>query len=150
MDIVIRAAIAFLLLWLLARTSGRGTLGELSSFDLLVFITMGDLIQQGITGEDRTLTGGLLAVSTFVVLTVALNYAMAKWPRVGRTLEGSPIIVLRHGQIRRGAMLRQRISLGELMASARQAGYEDLASIELGILEIDGKFSFFGEEKKTS
>lgn len=147
MDIVIRALIAFILLWLLARTAGRGTLGELSSFDLLVFVTMGDLVQQGITGEDKSLTGGLLAVATFVVLAVVMNFAMAKWPRVGRALEGSPVILLQEGKISHLAMKRQRITTAELLSAARQSGYESLDSVLLAILETNGKISFFDKSR---
>lgn len=148
MDIVVRALIAFILLWLLARTAGRGTLGELSSFDLLVFITMGDLIQQGITGEDRTLTGGLLAVATFVVLAVTLNSSMAKWPRLARTLEGAPVILLRDGRLNQTIMRRQRVTQGELLAAARQAGYRDLDAVDLAVLETNGKISLFAAKEQ--
>lgn len=56
MDIVLRAGIMFVLLWVMIRASGRSTLGELSSFDLVVFLVMGNLVQQAITLEDRSLT----------------------------------------------------------------------------------------------
>lgn len=61
MDIVIRAAAAFIILWLATRAAGRSTLGELSSFELVLFVVLGDLVQQGITMEDRSLVGSLLA-----------------------------------------------------------------------------------------
>lgn len=83
MDIILRAAIMFLLLWTMVRASGRSTLGELSSFDLVVFIVMGNLVQQGITLDDRSLTGGLLAIGTMMALSVGLSYAKARWPRFG-------------------------------------------------------------------
>lgn len=74
MEIVLRAAITFFLLWLITRAVGRSTLGELSSFELLLFITMGDLVQQGVTQEDYSVTGGLIAVGTMALLTVMLGY----------------------------------------------------------------------------
>ncbi|GAA1496805.1 hypothetical protein [Paeniglutamicibacter kerguelensis] len=74
MEIVLRAAITFFLLWLITRAVGRSTLGELSSFELLLFITMGDLVQQGVTQEDHSVTGGLIAVGTMALLTVMLGY----------------------------------------------------------------------------
>src|SRR5690625_1653216 len=81
MEIVIRAAVAFFIPWLVTRAAGRATLGELSSFDLLLFVTMGDLIQQGITMNDTSLVGGVLAVGTIAVLSVAMGYAGARWPK---------------------------------------------------------------------
>jgi len=146
MDIVLRAGIAFIVLWFLAKATGRATLGELSSFDLLLFVTMGDLIQQGITAEDRTLTGGVMAVATFAVLAVAFNFIVTRWPRASRVLEGPPIILVADGKARTGAMRHQRISVAEILSAGRQSGFEKLSDIRLAVLEQDGKISFFSYE----
>ncbi|MBM9432529.1 DUF421 domain-containing protein [Flaviflexus equikiangi] len=143
MDIVLRAAIAFVVLWLLTKAAGRATLGELSSFDLLLFITMGDLIQQGITGEDRTLTGGLVAVATFALLAVIFNLVVSRWSKASRLLEGPPIILVADGRALTGAMRRQRVSVAEILSAGRQSGYENMSDIRLAVLEQDGKISFF-------
>ena len=146
MEIVIRAAIAFALLWLLTKASGRATLGELSSFDLLVFVTMGDLIQQGITAEDRTLTGGVLAVATFALLAVALDFASSHSTRISRIVEGPPVVLVSQGTIHKSALRRFHISDDELRTAARQSGFESLDGIRLAVLEHNGKISFFEEQ----
>lgn len=143
MEIVIRAAIAFGLLWLLAKASGKGTLGEMSSFDLLLFVVMGDLIESGITGEDRTLTGGVLAVATFALLAVLLNSASARWRKVDRAIEGYAIILVKDGVVDEKALLRQRITSEELKVAARQAEIESFSDIRLALLETNGKISIF-------
>src|SRR5690625_918604 len=121
MDIVLRAGIMFVLLWVMIRASGRSTLGELSSFDLIVFVVMGNLVQQAITLEDRSLTGGLLAVGTMVVLSAGLSSAKARWPRFGRTLQGRPVILIRDGVVDRNTMQSERIGIITLHKKARQA-----------------------------
>ncbi len=72
MEIVIRAVIVFAFLWFVTRVTGKATLGELSAFQLLLYIVMGDLIQQAVTHQDSSLTGAVVAVSVFALLTVAL------------------------------------------------------------------------------
>jgi uncharacterized membrane protein YcaP (DUF421 family) len=52
MEIVFRALVVFFFLWLVTRAVGRSSLGELSTFQLLLYVTMGDLVQQGITQQD--------------------------------------------------------------------------------------------------
>lgn len=146
MEIVIRAAIAFFILWVITRASGRATLGELSSFDLLLFVTMGDLIQQGITMNDTTLAGGVLAVGTIAVLSVAMGYAGARWPKFGRLVDGKPIIVIHNGKIDVRALRREQVSRDELAAMARQQKFESFDDIRLAVLESDGKISFFPKE----
>lgn len=143
MEIVIRAAIAFFILWIITRAVGRATLGELSSFDLLLFVTMGDLIQQGITMNDTSLVGGVLAVGTIAILSVTMGYATARWPKVGRLLDGVPIIVVHDGKVDERALRREQVTLGELAAAARQESIESFSEIRLAVLESDGKISFF-------
>lgn len=147
MEIVIRAAIAFFILWLITRAAGRATLGELSSFDLLLFVTMGDLIQQGITMNDTSLVGGVLAVGTIAVLSVAMGYAGARWPKFGRLVDGKPIIVVHNGKIDQRALRREQVSTDELAAMARQSQFESFDDIRLATLEADGRISFFPKEK---
>lgn len=147
MDIVIRAVLAFILLWLLTKATGRATLGELSSFDLLLFITMGDLIESGILGEDRTLTGSVLAVGVFAVLAVVFNFIVTRWPKASYALEGPPVILVADGKARTNAMKHQRVSLTEILSAGRQSGFERLEDIRLAVLEQDGKLSFFATEK---
>ncbi|MGX1591430.1 DUF421 domain-containing protein [Glutamicibacter sp. NPDC055491] len=149
MEIVIRAATAFIILWLVTRAAGRSTLGELSSFELVLFVVLGDLVQQGITMEDRSLTGSLLAVFTMVVLAAALNFANMRWPKLGKLMQGRPIVLIRDGVLDRKALHNERIGLDELSMLARQAGIENYSSIRLAILEASGKVSFFTQEAES-
>ena len=73
MEIVIRAVVVFAFLWIVTRAVGRSTLGELSTFELLLYVTMGDLVQQGVTQQDSSVTGAVIAVGTFALLTVAMS-----------------------------------------------------------------------------
>src|SRR5215213_5002151 len=70
MDIVIRAAVAFLFVFLLTRIIGRRELNSLEPFDLILLVMMGDLVQQGVTQNDFSVTGLLLAGGTVGILTV--------------------------------------------------------------------------------
>ncbi|MGP5700402.1 DUF421 domain-containing protein [Glutamicibacter arilaitensis] len=149
MDIVIRAAIAFIVLWLVTRAAGRSTLGELSSFELVLFVVMGDLVQQGITMEDRSLLGNLLAAFTMVLLAAILAYANMRWPKIGKLTQGRPIVLIRDGSIDRKALHAERIGLDELSMLARLADIEDYNSIRLAILEANGKVSFFTHEAQS-
>lgn len=99
MEIVIRAAVLFLFLWAVTRVVGRSTLGELSTFELLLYVTMGDLVQQAITQQDFSMTGGVLAVSVFALLTILLSWMQWRFPRVRSIVNGKPVVVVRDGAI---------------------------------------------------
>jgi len=143
MEIVLRAVVMFFFLWLVTRAVGRSTLGELSTFDLLLFVTMGDLIQQGVTQQDFSVTGGMLAVGTFALLTVLLSWSQWRFPRLRPFVNGRAVVVVRDGEPVEKALRQQRLSYTDLTAAARQQGIRWLDEVDLAVLEADGRISFF-------
>jgi uncharacterized membrane protein YcaP (DUF421 family) len=143
MEIVIRAAVMFVFLWAVTRAVGRTTLGELSTFQLLLYVTMGDLVQQAVTQQDYSLTGGVLAVSVFALFVAVLNWTQWRFPRLRPFVNGLPVVVMRDGQMVQRSMRQQRMSETDLAAAARQQGVRDFGRVQLAVLEADGKVSFF-------
>lgn len=146
MEIVVRAVVMFFFLWIVTRAVGRSTLGELSTFELVLFVTMGDLIQQGVTQQDYSVTGAVLAVSVFALLTVLLSWVNWRWPRMRTVVHGVPVVVVHDGEPSLGAMKAERLSFDDLYAAAREQGIARLAEVRLAVLEADGKISFFGPD----
>ena len=143
MEVVIRAAVMFAFLWLVTRTVGKRHLGQLSAFELVLLVTMGDLVQQGITQEDYSVSGGMLTIGTFALLSVALSYASWRFPRLRPALEGRPAIVLEGGKTNDRVLAHERFPLSELQEAARKRGIRDLGEVDLAVLENDGSISFF-------
>lgn len=150
MEIVLRAVVVFVFLWVLTRAVGRTTLGELSTFELLLYVTMGDLVQQAVTQQDFSVTGGLLAVGTFAVLTVGLSYAQWRFPALRRVVTGHPELVVRDGELQRRVMRRQRLAEADLHAAAREQGIRSIDDVELAVLEANGRISFFTRRGQES
>ncbi len=150
MEIVIRAAVVWLFLWIITRAVGRSTLGELSTFQLILFVTMGDMVQQGVTQQDYSVTGALLAVSTFAVITVGVSYANQRWRPLLPITHGVPVIVIRDGEPDLRALNGERMSVHDLFAAAREQGIRSLHDVELAVLEANGKVSFFVGNKDGS
>ncbi|MFI7587251.1 DUF421 domain-containing protein [Spongisporangium articulatum] len=146
MEIVFRAAVIYLFLWLVTRALGRATLGELSTFQLVLYVAMGDLVQQGVTQQDYSITGAVLAISTFAVLTAGVSLVQSHWPRTRPFTHGTAIAILRDGQPDLKALSGEQMSVSDLFASAREQGIRRLAQIELAVLEADGRISFFTRE----
>ncbi len=143
MEIVIRALVIFVFVWLITRASGRATLGELSAFELLLYVTMGDLVQQAVTQQDYSVTGAMLAVATFALLTIGLSWAQWRVPRVRPAVTGRPLLVFEHGRPVDATLHTQRMSLADLLVAAREQGITRTSEIEYAVLEADGKVSFF-------
>ncbi|MDX6625514.1 MAG: hypothetical protein QOE56_503 [Solirubrobacterales bacterium] len=142
MDIVIRAAVIFLFIFVLTRLLGRRELSSFEPFDLILLVVVGDLVQQGVTQSDYSVTGALLAVSTIGLLTVALSYASFKSRRLRPILAGEPIVLIEDGETVRANLRRQRLTEEEIEAEARLSQISSLEDVRWAILETSGKISF--------
>jgi uncharacterized membrane protein YcaP (DUF421 family) len=142
MQIVVRAAVLYLFIWLVTRGMGRKELSEMSAFELILFVVFGDLIQQGVTGDDRSITGAALAVTTFALLTVLFSYVAFKSKSAQRMLQGVAVVIVRDGRVLEDVLALERLRVADVEDAAREQGIGDLADVELGALEADGRFSF--------
>ncbi|MFL6238486.1 MAG: DUF421 domain-containing protein [Actinomycetes bacterium] len=149
MEIVFRSAFIFLFLWIVTRAVGRSTLGELSTFQLLLYVTMGDLVQQAVTQQDYSVTAAVLAVGTFALLTVGFSFLNWRSRRLRPVIHGSPLIVIRDGEPCEDSLREERLTLNDLMAAAREQGIRQFREIELAVLEADGKISFFNKQQSA-
>ena len=150
MEIVLRALVVFTFLWIVTRAVGRATLGELSTFELILYVTMGDLVQQAVTQQDYSVTGAFLAVGTFALFTVALSWTQWRFPRLRPLVTGAAVVVFADGAPLEDVMRRQRLALGDLLSAARQQGIRHTREIEYAVLEANGKISFFTVDPQES
>jgi uncharacterized membrane protein YcaP (DUF421 family) len=142
MEIVMRATVVFWFLWLVVRGTGKRSLSELTPLDLLLVVVVGDLVQQGVTQEDMSMTGAVLAASMFVGWTLVADWLERRSVGARRLISGEPVIVLREGEPLKDRLEKERISVDELKEAARLEGFGDLDEIGYAVLETDGKFSF--------
>jgi uncharacterized membrane protein YcaP (DUF421 family) len=142
MEIVFRATFIFFFLWVLSRGMGKRELSELTAFELLVLVTLGDLVQQGVTQEDMSVTGAVLAVGTMGFWALVFSYLAFRFGKARRLLQGVPVVVVRDGRILHDVLRLERVPVDELHEVARNQGIGDLADVRLAVLEPDGKFSF--------
>lgn len=142
MELVARASFLFLFLWMLTRAMGKRELAEMTAFELLLLVTVGDLIQQGVTQEDFSMTGAVLAVSTIAAWIMAFSWISFRSAAVRKRVEGTPVLVIKDGQPIDDTLRVERVTIDELLESAREQGITDLADVKAGILERDGRFSF--------
>lgn len=150
MELVIRATVMFWFLWLVVRGTGKRSLAELTPLDLILVVVIGDIVQQGITQEDMSVTGAMLAVSVFVVWTLAADSIGRRSGRLARQVTGEPVILVRDGNPLTDRLEQERVTLDDLKEAARLAGIGSLAEIEFAVLETDGKFSFITKSAHSS
>jgi uncharacterized membrane protein YcaP (DUF421 family) len=142
MDIVFRAVFLYLFMLFLMRVIGRRELSSLSAVDLVLLIVLGDAIQQGLTQDDYSVTGAVIAISTIAVLQVLVSYVSFRSRRVRKVLEGDPIVVIQDGKLLEQNLRRQRMTPDELAEEMRIQQIANFEDVQWGILESNGSVSF--------
>jgi uncharacterized membrane protein YcaP (DUF421 family) len=141
MDLVIRAAVVFFFVFLVTRVVGRRELSQLEPFDLILLVVVGDLVQQGVTQSDESVTGALTVISTIALLSVAVSWVSFRSRRVRVITEGEPIVLVQDGRPIERNLRRERITLDDIEEEARQSQITSVADLRWAILEDDGRIS---------
>ncbi|HEV8333924.1 MAG TPA: YetF domain-containing protein [Steroidobacteraceae bacterium] len=142
MESVIRPVLVYLVLLLLLRLTGKRTLAQITSFDFVLLLTIGNATQQALIGEDNSMVHGAIMVATLI----GLNYVMqllkqrSKW--FGRLLDDIPLVIVADGKPLKDRMHKARVDEDDVMDAAREScGLEHMDQIRHAILERDGQIS---------
>jgi uncharacterized membrane protein YcaP (DUF421 family) len=141
MDLVIRATVVFFFIFLVTRIAGRRELSSLQPFDLILLVVLGDLVQQGITQSDDSVTGTLIVISTITLLSVAVSWLSFRSGRVRLITEGESIILVEDGHLIERNLRRERLTHGDIEEAARREQIASIGDIRWAILERDGSIS---------
>jgi uncharacterized membrane protein YcaP (DUF421 family) len=141
-DIVVRSAIIFAIVFLVIRVIGRRELSRMEPFDLIILVVIGDIIQQGVNQSDLSVTGALISVATIALLTVAVSWIGFRFRAVRPLLESRPIVLVEDGRVIEGNLRRERLTVEEITSQARLQKIDSLARVRWAVLERSGDISF--------
>jgi uncharacterized membrane protein YcaP (DUF421 family) len=142
MDLVFRCLVLFPLVVVLVRVVNRRQLHSLEPFDIVLLVVLGDLLQQGVTQNDFSVTGSAIVIVTMTLLSMLTAFAAYKSPRFSTVLDGEPVILMEHGRPIHQNLRRERITLRELAAQARMKDIANLGDVDYAVLETSGAISF--------
>ena len=142
MDIVLRAVFAYVFITFLMRVLGRRELSSLAPSDLILLVVLGDLIQNGVTQSDYSMTGVVLATSTIGLCAVGTSLLVYKSKRLSKIIEGDPLIIVQDGKPIENNMKSERVNLDDVMEEAREQQIENLDEVKWAVLESTGKVTF--------
>jgi uncharacterized membrane protein YcaP (DUF421 family) len=142
MDLVLRTVYVFFLILLVTRAVGRRELSSMEPFDLILLVVIGDLVQQGVTQSDNSLTGTTTVIVTMGGLVVITAWLSFRFGRLRPVLEGKPTLLIADGELLEGNLRKERMTVEELRAEARQQSIGALEEIRYAVLETNGRISF--------
>ena len=151
LQIVLRTAAIYLVILLGLRAAGKREIGQMTVFDLVVLLLIANAVQNAMVGPDVSLTGGILAAIVLLVLNAIVAQMRLRWPWLRKLVEGSPTVLVLHGEINSKNLRREGIDQVALEAALREHGVGDVKDVEMAVMEVDGSISVIstGTEMRT-
>lgn len=135
---ILRAAFIYGFLLVALRLGGKRELGQLNTMDFIVLLTVANAVQNGIIGNDNSLTGAVIGATTLFVINGVAAFAAFRSSFVRRLLAGAPAILITDGEVNHRNLRRERISDGDLLQAILDAGGESTTDVQRCILETNG------------
>jgi uncharacterized membrane protein YcaP (DUF421 family) len=140
-NIILRTVVVYVVILMGLRLAGKREMGQMTVFDLVVLLLIANAVQNAMVGPDTSLLGGILGATVLLLLNAIVARLNMRWPRLRRLVEGSPTILVFHGEVVTGHLRREGLDEETLMAALREHGLVDLSQVEMAVLEIDGSIS---------
>lgn len=137
-EFVLRAVVVYVMVLTMVRVSGKRAMGQLTPFDMLLIVLLGNAVQNALLGEDTSLGGGLLLAATLIALNFAVGLLTSRSERLERLIEGEPIVLARDGHVFRDVLRRELVSRADFEAAMRQQGCPGIDDVRLALLETNG------------
>jgi uncharacterized membrane protein YcaP (DUF421 family) len=147
MDSVWRAAAMYVALMVLFKIAGRRSLAELTTFDFVLLMIIGEATQQALLGDDFSFTNSMLVIVTLIAIDVGLSLLKQRSAWVSKLVDGEPTIIVENGEVLHKRLRHARLAVTDVMEAARSSqGIETIDQIKFAILERNGKISVIARE----
>jgi uncharacterized membrane protein YcaP (DUF421 family) len=143
--IPLRILVIYGLMLLMIRVMGKRTIGNLTAFDMLVALMMGDLAGNAVYGQ-VPLVHAVIAIASLSAVHYANSWLTYGLPGVGKALEGRPTPIVKDGRLQQEGLRRERMSEEEALAELRLEGVDELEEVRLAQVEMDGQVSVLRQE----
>ncbi|MHB0878612.1 MAG: DUF421 domain-containing protein [Anaerolineae bacterium] len=140
-DTILRTSVIYFALLIGLRLSGKREIGQITLFDLVMLLLVANSVQNAMVGADNTLVGGLISAATLLAVHSVVARSTLRWPRLRHLVEGTPTVLVSHGQVVAAHLRREGIDEEMLAGALREHGVADLKDVEMAVLEVDGSIS---------
>jgi uncharacterized membrane protein YcaP (DUF421 family) len=137
-ELMLRVVLVYVGVFVLLRVAGKRHVGELAPFDLVVLLLLSECVQNALIGDDKSVTGGLIAAGTLFGLNQLVSHVSWRNKRAERFLEGAPRVLVRHGHVLKDVLAEEQITHAELLEALRREGCSSLSRVRYAVLEPGG------------
>jgi len=133
--------IIYLFVLVALRLLGKREFGQLSPLELVMLMLIPDIVAPGIVRDDFSLTTGIVAVSTVMLLVLITSLMVHMNRRLEFAVHARPTVLVSEGIVYSQSLNKERISSEEILAAARESGLDSLGDVKWAILQSDGKIA---------
>ena len=142
MESILRAVIVYVFLLIVFRLSGKRTLAEVTTFDLVLLLIISEATQEALIDNDHSMTNSFLIITSLVLLNVVFSEIKQRFKPAEHILDGLPLLIVDHGLPLHERMRKERVDVDDVLDAAREGhGLERLEQIKFAVLERNGKIS---------
>lgn len=145
-QVAVRTLAVYVALLVGLRLMGKREMGQMTVFDLVVLLVLSNAVQNAMVGPDTSLTGGLVAAAILLAANRAVALLRLRNPLLRRVIEGSPTVLVAHGEFLPEALRREGLDREEVETALREHGVASVRQVRLAVLEPDGSISVVPEE----
>jgi uncharacterized membrane protein YcaP (DUF421 family) len=140
--IILSRSIIFLILMLITtKMLGKKQISELSFFEYVSGITIGSIAGEAITGLERNIYHGALAIIIFGLTTLLVDFLSLKSKSFRDIIEGRGTVVIKDGKVLEENLKKEKYTIDEISALLRQKDIFRVADVEFAVLEPRGTLS---------
>jgi uncharacterized membrane protein YcaP (DUF421 family) len=147
-EFILRAVVVYAVVLGMVRLSGKRALGQITPFDVLLIVLLGNAVQNALLGKDTSLGGGLLLAATLIGINYGVGWLSTRSAKVEKLVEGEPVLIARDGQVLASVLKRELVTRADLEAAMRQQGCTHISEVSMALLEINGHITIVPRQPK--
>jgi uncharacterized membrane protein YcaP (DUF421 family) len=149
-EIMLRTAVVYFVILIGIRLTGKREIGQMTPFDLALLLLISNAVQNAMTGPDTSVSGGIVAAGTLLLLNAGVTRIVWKNEKVRKIVEGTPTLLIRHGKIIQEHLDKEKVTEDALTQALREHGVATVEEVSVAVLEIDGSISVLKNEEVPS
>ena len=138
---ILRAAVVYFMVLIFIRFSGKRQVGQMTPFDLVLFLLISNAVQNSMNGGDNSITAGAILAATLILTSGAVGWATRRNRKLEKLIDGEAEILIHNGKLRPHALERAGLTQHDLLAALREADCAAIHDVHTAILETNGRIT---------
>jgi uncharacterized membrane protein YcaP (DUF421 family) len=151
METVLRSITVYVFLLVVFRLSGKRSLAQITTFDFVLLLIIGEATQQALIGDDNSIINSMLVIIALMATDIGLSLLKQRWPRLDKIIDDVPLLIVENGAPLRDRMKKVRVDEADVLAAARELqGVERMDQIRYAVLERSGGISIIPKRDRDT